>query len=240
MEMMRRFGAGRLRSFGARGRRRGSVGPNPRPVCVGREDGRRYRAARTRGVGGLCAWRQPLARSRFRFARAGVRANRFEPEPWKPADSLVWGKIMASRLGGVAREVLRAELAETLSLSRFVNSGRPIPGRPDNPCRRSIAGGGGTANPRLACNWPKARPMPGPWRRGRRTPAAPSLPTTHIWSFRRPSCGILPASKPQMDSHGRHSAWCSLLHPGTDWHARLGHDVDPVGYRGPIHRETQS
>jgi len=40
---------------------------------------------------------------------------RYTPEPWRPADSLVWGKIMATRLGGnLRREILRARLASRL------------------------------------------------------------------------------------------------------------------------------
>jgi len=40
---------------------------------------------------------------------------RYVPEPWKPADSLIWGKIMATRLGGNhRREILRARLASRL------------------------------------------------------------------------------------------------------------------------------
>ncbi|MEK9723244.1 MAG: penicillin acylase family protein [Rhodospirillaceae bacterium] len=41
---------------------------------------------------------------------------RFTPEPWKPADSLVWGKIMANRLSLNWRgEALRARLAKVLT-----------------------------------------------------------------------------------------------------------------------------
>src|SRR5882724_3253734 len=41
---------------------------------------------------------------------------RFSPEPWRPADSLVWGKLMDLQLGGNYRgELLRARLARTLS-----------------------------------------------------------------------------------------------------------------------------
>ncbi|HLY47422.1 MAG TPA: penicillin acylase family protein [Stellaceae bacterium] len=41
---------------------------------------------------------------------------RFAPEPWRPADSLVWGKLMDLRLAGNYRsELLRARLARTLS-----------------------------------------------------------------------------------------------------------------------------
>ncbi|HJO73976.1 MAG TPA: penicillin acylase family protein [Rhodospirillales bacterium] len=41
---------------------------------------------------------------------------RYAPEPWRPADSLVWGKIMSSHLGRNWRdEILRARLARKLS-----------------------------------------------------------------------------------------------------------------------------
>src|SRR6202011_1869295 len=41
---------------------------------------------------------------------------RFRPEPWRPADSLVWGKLMDLELAGNYRgELLRARLARTLS-----------------------------------------------------------------------------------------------------------------------------
>jgi penicillin amidase len=40
------------------------------------------------------------------------------PEPWKPADSLVWGKMMAVQLSGNYRgELLRARMAQTISAS---------------------------------------------------------------------------------------------------------------------------
>src|SRR5207248_10970766 len=40
----------------------------------------------------------------------------FAPEPWRPADSLVWGKMMAVQLGGNYRgELLRARMARTIS-----------------------------------------------------------------------------------------------------------------------------
>ena len=41
---------------------------------------------------------------------------RIEPEPWKPADTLVWGKLMDFQLGGNYRgELLRARLAQTVT-----------------------------------------------------------------------------------------------------------------------------
>ena len=40
----------------------------------------------------------------------------FAPEPWRPADSLVWGKLMAVQLGGNYRgELLRARMARSIS-----------------------------------------------------------------------------------------------------------------------------
>jgi penicillin G amidase len=40
----------------------------------------------------------------------------FSPEAWRPADSLVWGKLMAVQLGGNYRgELLRARMARTIS-----------------------------------------------------------------------------------------------------------------------------
>ena len=43
----------------------------------------------------------------------------YTPEPWQPADSLVWGKIIAARLGGIGRdEILRTRLARKLAPAR--------------------------------------------------------------------------------------------------------------------------
>src|SRR5205823_9220443 len=40
----------------------------------------------------------------------------FRPDPWRPADSLVWGKLMDLELAGNYRgELLRARLARTVS-----------------------------------------------------------------------------------------------------------------------------
>jgi penicillin G amidase len=68
------------------------------------------------------------------------------PEPWTPADSLVWGKLMALKLSANSKlEVLRARLAGRLSASRmealFPNTPGPITIEP----RRS--GGGEAGQP---------------------------------------------------------------------------------------------
>jgi len=55
--------------------------------------------------------RQAWGAAGLQFVLAG-----FTPEPWRPADSLVWGKIMAGILGRNWRdEVLRARLARKLT-----------------------------------------------------------------------------------------------------------------------------
>ncbi|NNG04795.1 MAG: penicillin acylase family protein [Inquilinus sp.] len=58
---------------------------------------------------------------------------RTTPEPWKPADSLVWGKLMASQLSGNYRtELLRADIAAALGeeavalLFPAIRSGEPV------------------------------------------------------------------------------------------------------------------
>ena len=44
---------------------------------------------------------------------------RFEPEPWVPADTLTWGKVMAWELGNGARaDVLRAALVDRVGVTR--------------------------------------------------------------------------------------------------------------------------
>ena len=45
---------------------------------------------------------------------------RYEPEPWRPADSLVWGRLMALQLSSNWRqEMLRARLAKSLTLEQI-------------------------------------------------------------------------------------------------------------------------
>jgi penicillin G amidase len=117
MEAMRRYGAGRLAEiFGDR-----AIGTDQRMRVLGL-----YRLAEA-SFPHLSA---PVQRSLEAYA-AGVNAFlathrgalppefqllRFAPEPWRPADSLVWGKIMALELTGNYRnELLRARLARDLS-----------------------------------------------------------------------------------------------------------------------------
>ncbi|HYU11414.1 MAG TPA: penicillin acylase family protein, partial [Stellaceae bacterium] len=117
MEMQRRYGAGRLAEiFGPR-----ALGVDRQMRVLGL-----YRAAEA-GLPLLA----PAVQRRFEAYAAGVNAFlaarraalppeflllRFRPEPWRPADSLVWDKLMDLELAGNYRgELLRARLARTLS-----------------------------------------------------------------------------------------------------------------------------
>ena len=117
MELQRRYGSGRLAEiFGA-----AAVPLDTQMRVLGL-----YRAAEA-AFAGL----SPAVRSGIEAYSAGVNAYlathglllppefallRVKPEPWKPADTLVWGKLMDFQLGGNYRsELLRARLAQTVS-----------------------------------------------------------------------------------------------------------------------------
>ncbi|HVB17397.1 MAG TPA: penicillin acylase family protein [Stellaceae bacterium] len=117
MEMMRRYGAGRLAEvFGER-----AVAIDKQMRILGL-----YRLAEAE----LPLLAAPVRRGLEAYA-AGVNAFlatrrgalppeflllRFSPEPWRPADSLVWGKLMDLELAGNYRQELeRARLARNLS-----------------------------------------------------------------------------------------------------------------------------
>ncbi len=52
----------------------------------------------------------------------------YEPEPWRPADSIVWGRIMALRLSGNwSEEALRARLARHLDTETIAELWPPYP-----------------------------------------------------------------------------------------------------------------
>jgi penicillin amidase len=53
---------------------------------------------------------------------------RYEPEPWRPADSLVWGRLMALQLSGNwSSEALRLRLAEQLTPEQIAFLWPPYP-----------------------------------------------------------------------------------------------------------------
>ncbi len=117
MDLMRHFGAGRLAEW---------FGPRAVEVDRSTRSLGLYRAAESQ-----YSLLSPPLRAVFDAYAAGVNAflsSRrgalppeyallgVRPEPWKPADSLVWGKIMDLQLTGNYRfELLRARLARRLS-----------------------------------------------------------------------------------------------------------------------------
>ncbi len=120
METMRRFGGGRLSEIMGDA----TLGADRWMRTLGLyrlaelqaqsldEPVRRALAAYARGVNGWLKNRSGLPSPEF----AGFY---FTPEPWQIADSLVWGKIMATRLAGNFRtEVLRALIARKIAPER--------------------------------------------------------------------------------------------------------------------------
>jgi penicillin amidase len=117
METMRRSGAGRLSEiFGAQ-----TVGVDRQMRVLGL-----YRLADAefaslslpvqRGLEAYAAGVNAFLASRRGALPPEFLLLRFAPEPWRPADSLVWGKLMDLHLAGNYRgELLRARLARTLS-----------------------------------------------------------------------------------------------------------------------------
>jgi penicillin amidase len=117
MELQRRYGAGRLAEiFGPQ-----ALATDRQMRVLGL-----YRAAEAE----IPSLSPPMNRALTAYA-AGVNAflaaHRgalppeflllgYSPEAWRPADSLVWGKLMAVQLGGNYRgELLRARMARTIS-----------------------------------------------------------------------------------------------------------------------------
>src|SRR6266446_4682845 len=116
MEMQRRYGAGRLSEiFGpqaiATDRQMRVLGLYRAAVAeIGflSPEMNRALAAYSAGVNAFLASRRGALPPEFLLLR-------FAPEPWQPADSLVWGKLMALQLSGNYRgELLRARMARTI------------------------------------------------------------------------------------------------------------------------------
>jgi penicillin amidase len=116
MELQRRYGAGRLSEI---------FGPDA--VAVDRQMRvlGLYRAAETeiafmsaamnRALEAYAAGVNAFLRSRRGALPPEFLLLGFVPEPWRPADSLVWGKLMAVQLGGNYRgELLRARMARAI------------------------------------------------------------------------------------------------------------------------------
>src|SRR4051812_6610721 len=117
METMRRYGAGRLAEiFGTQ-----VVGIDTQMRILGL-----YRLAEAafshlsapvqRGLEAYAAGVNAFLATHRGALPPGFQLLRFTPEAWRPADSLVWGKLMDLELTGNYRgELLRARLARTVS-----------------------------------------------------------------------------------------------------------------------------
>ena len=117
MELQRRYGAGRLAEIF--GREALTIDRQMRVLGL-------YRAAEAeipflsarvrRGLEAYAAGVNAFLVSRHGALPPEFLLLRFAPESWQPADSLVWGKLMAVRLGGNYRgELLRARMARSVS-----------------------------------------------------------------------------------------------------------------------------
>jgi penicillin amidase len=98
------------------------------------------RAAMAAYARGVNAW--IAARGRFAGAEFVLLGA---PEPWRPVDSLLWGKVMGLWLSGNFRtELERARLAGLLPPERLADlwPPDPSPGRPDRPDLGATAGAG--------------------------------------------------------------------------------------------------
>src|SRR6202035_3461293 len=117
MELQRRYGAGRLaeifgpeavatdRQMRVLGLYRAAEAEIPFLSAAVRGGLEAYAA----GVNGFVATHRGALPPEFLLLR-------FAPEPWRPADSLVWGQLMGVRLVGNYRgELLRARMARTIS-----------------------------------------------------------------------------------------------------------------------------
>jgi penicillin amidase len=108
-------------------------------------------------VGGQFERLEPEVRSALTAYAAGVNAwlgkhrralppefvvLRFEPEPWRPTDSLLWAKLMALRLSANWRdELTRARMARTLSPEKVDEFWYPNPSNaPQVPPPKPIGG----------------------------------------------------------------------------------------------------
>ncbi len=117
MELMRRYAAGRLAEV---------FGPTALPVDKQMRVLGLYRAAEQeipflsdevkRALGAYAAGVNAFLATRHGALPPEFLLLRFAPEPWREADSLAWGKLMALQIDGNYRgELLRAYLARSIS-----------------------------------------------------------------------------------------------------------------------------
>jgi penicillin amidase len=143
MEQMRRLGAGRLSEIvGARAlasdrfmRTLGLYRTAEANIAQLSEEARAALEAYSQGVNGFLATRTGALPPEFLLLGAA-------PESWRPADSLVFGRIMAMRLAGNWREeLIRSKLAEILPQDRIDDLWAPPPAATRGPVSGARLGG---------------------------------------------------------------------------------------------------
>jgi penicillin G amidase len=141
MDLMRHIGAGRLSEwFGARTlpfdrfmRTLGLYRAAERQLTLLTPELRAVLDAYADGVNAYLAQRRGALPAEYYLLRT-------RPEPWKPADTLVWGKLIALQLAGNFRqELLHARLAERLTPAQLQVLYPPYP--TDGPVTVSAAAG---------------------------------------------------------------------------------------------------
>lgn len=129
MEFQRRIGAGRLSEV--MGERTLSIDKFLRTVGVYRIAEQNYAALDAQAKGAYDAYAAGV--NAYLAQHSGAWPLEFvvlghTPEPWRPADSLVWIKMMAWDLAGNFRdELMRAELAKRLSPAKIAQLWPPYP-----------------------------------------------------------------------------------------------------------------
>ncbi len=84
------------------------------------------------------------------------------PEPWTPADSIVWGKLMALKLSGnYKQEMLRGRLAELMSARRMAELFPEMPGPVTIEPRNGVAHDAETSGKRASLPAPASARAPG-------------------------------------------------------------------------------
>ncbi|MBK1664157.1 penicillin amidase [Rhodospirillum rubrum] len=157
MEGMRRLGAGRMAEL---------LGPRALPIdrfmrtlglhALAAETYRRMPADERAVMEAYCAGVNQIIGAKWTIPPPEFLMLLTRPEPWRPADSLVWGRLMGLWLSADwQEELVRAALAKSLSPERL-KSLWPAFGRSDVAARPAAAPLSGEAALALLAAFPKA------------------------------------------------------------------------------------
>ena len=239
MEVMRRLGAGRLAEIlGPRGLASDRFMRTLGVYRLAQEQARNLDgetaavlAAYAAGVNAWLAAHEGALPPEFVALRLG-------PEPWRPADSLVWVKIMALRLSGNWRdELFRARLAGRLTAERIAElwPGHP-PGAPAGAAASPPAGATGLpGRPRGASNgWVVAGALTATGKPLLANDPHLGFGAPVLWYLARlqaPGLHLAGATVPGLPftiiGHNRHIAW-GISSTQTDMQDLFTESIDPA------------